>query len=247
LSRTDTPEADSPITLQSDRKLTGLPMQRNELPGPTAPRADPGGLSVATLTMAGVVAVAGVGWIMQRRSRQAQQTAAQPAPIAEEPMSESDVAPVLAPEPLPPVEATFALVLPRDAGLPPDSTLLQELALALGCEVMAIAPLPPVRQEIETEAPRRRPAAWSVELRRFLMKFLLLARTVAGGSSILAAIAIVVFWAIESIESSTRETQLNLVLLGLVLATAVGSWCCGWIANQLHRSLYNRNHPKFDD
>lgn len=261
-------------------------MHRDELPGPAPARVDPTGLSATTLTVAGVAAVAGVGvgvgWIMQRRSRLAQQVVAESAAVVEQPMPQADGAPVLkvlevlevpqpalvadfssassfpraiepamepflAPEPLPPVEVTFAPVLRGDADLPPEWTLPQELAVALGREVTVIAPLPPQRDAVETEVPRRRPAESSVKLRRFLMKFLLLARTVAGGSSILAAIAIVVFWAIESIDSTTQETQLNLVLLGLALAAWVGAWCCGWIANQLHRSLYNRNHPKFDN
>lgn len=287
MSSTYIPETETPITLRSDRELTGQPIQRNELPRTAPARSDPQGLPVATLTMAGVVAVAGVGWFVQRRSRlAAQQAAAAPAPVDEQPMLREnpallsgvpapqapslpvagvspeapwprEIEPEPAPQDVPPleslphVEAMHAPELTGEPGLPPDSILPQELALALGRELMVVAPppssSPPDSPELEAEVRPRRPAAWSVAFRKFMIRFLLLARTVAGGSSIMAAIAIAVFWAIESIDSSTRETQLNMVLLGLVLAAGVGAWCCGWIANQLHRSLYNRNHPKFDD
>ena len=47
-------------------------------------RADPEGLSVTTLTIAGVAAVFGVGWILQRRSRLAAQHA-EASPAIDEP------------------------------------------------------------------------------------------------------------------------------------------------------------------
>lgn len=79
------------------------------------------------------------------------------------------------------------------------------------------------------------------------MKFFLALRSIAGAAAILAAVAFVVFGAIEMIDASAREPRLNMALLGLLLAGAAGYWGSGRVANMLHRSIYNRDHPKFAD
>lgn len=99
----------------------------------------------------------------------------------------------------------------------------------------------------EGEVPVRRSRPRWVQRKRLLMKFFLALRSIAGAAAILAAIAFVVFAAIEMIDASAREPRLNMALLGLLLAGAVGYWGCGRVANMLHRSVYNRDHPKFAD
>lgn len=93
----------------------------------------------------------------------------------------------------------------------------------------------------------RRSAPPGFRGKRMLVKFFMALRSVAGASAILAAIAFVVFWAIELIDASAREPRLNMALLGCLLAGGAGYWCSGRVANMLHRSVYNRDHPKFAD
>jgi len=71
-------------------------------------------------------------------------------------------------------------------------------------------------------------------------------RLVAGGIAILAAIAVVVFWSIESTESGARDMGLTWNLLAVLVAGWAGFWGFGWLANRLHRATFNRVHPKFD-
>ncbi|MCY7318243.1 MAG: hypothetical protein LH617_05880 [Ramlibacter sp.] len=71
-------------------------------------------------------------------------------------------------------------------------------------------------------------------------------RLVAGGIAILAAIAVVVFWSIESTEPGARDMGLTWNLLAALLAGWAGFWGFGWLANRLHRATFNRVHPKFD-
>jgi len=71
-------------------------------------------------------------------------------------------------------------------------------------------------------------------------------RLVAGGIAILAAIAVVVFWSIESTERGARDMGLTWNLLAVLVAGWAGFWGFGWLANRLHRATFNRVHPKFD-
>ncbi len=80
-----------------------------------------------------------------------------------------------------------------------------------------------------------------------LIRFLLGLRTFAGASAILCAIAVVVFWAIESADVGASETGLNLPLLAGLLAAWLGYWGCGRLANTIHRSAFHRDHPRFTD
>jgi hypothetical protein len=86
-----------------------------------------------------------------------------------------------------------------------------------------------------------------VPAQRRLIKTLMWVRTVAGGAAILAAIAIVVFWAIETTDLRAGDTGLTRPLLGLLLAGWAASWGAGQLANLLHRSFFGRVHPKFDN
>lgn len=80
-----------------------------------------------------------------------------------------------------------------------------------------------------------------------LIRILFGLRTFAGASAILCAIAVVVFWAIESADVGASETGLNLPLLAVLLTGWGAYWACGRLANMIHRSAFNRNHPRFTD
>jgi hypothetical protein len=71
------------------------------------------------------------------------------------------------------------------------------------------------------------------------VKILLRVRRGAGLVAILAAVAVLVFWAIEEIDGATKEPGLYLALLALALATGAGAWWCGRLADRLHRALYD--------
>lgn len=90
------------------------------------------------------------------------------------------------------------------------------------------------------------PRAWldrslprSVRSRKRLVKLLLKIRRGAGVVASLAGLAVLVFWAIEEFDGATKEPGLYLALLVLALATGVGAWWCGRLADRLHRSLYD--------
>lgn len=79
-----------------------------------------------------------------------------------------------------------------------------------------------------------------------LIKSLMWVRTVMGATAILAAIAVVVFWAIETTDMRAGDTGLTRPLLVLLLAGWALSWGAGALANLLHRAFFGRVHPKFD-
>lgn len=99
---------------------------------------------------------------------------------------------------------------------------------------------------VERQGQRSRPAFGTRGTKR-LIKLLMGLRTIAGASAILAAIAVVVFWSIEITDSGARDAGLTLGLLGFLLFAWAGSWGSGRLANMLHRSAFNRDHPKFAD
>ncbi len=80
-----------------------------------------------------------------------------------------------------------------------------------------------------------------------LIRILFGLRTFAGALAILCAIAVVVFWAIESADVGASETGLNLPLLAVLLTGWGAFWACGQLANMIHRSAFNRDHPRFTD
>lgn len=86
----------------------------------------------------------------------------------------------------------------------------------------------------------------SVSGKARLIALLMWMRLVAGGIAILAAIAVVVFWSIESTERGARDLDLTWNLLAALGAGWAGFWGFGWLANRLHRATFNRVHPKFD-
>lgn len=86
---------------------------------------------------------------------------------------------------------------------------------------------------------RRGAPARDLRSRKRLVNILLKVRRGAGLVAILAGIAVLVFWAIEEFDGATKEPGLYLALLGLVLATGIGAWWCGRLADRLHRALYD--------
>ena len=71
--------------------------------------------------------------------------------------------------------------------------------------------------------------------------------TFALAPALLSAIAFVVFWAIEFSDVGTGETGQKPPLLVCVLAGWALYSGAGSVANMLHRSISNRNHPRFSD
>lgn len=90
------------------------------------------------------------------------------------------------------------------------------------------------------------PSMLGVSGQKRLIQGLMWLRTLAGAAAILAAIAIVVFWSIETTDSLPGESGLNLPLLVLLLASWTASWGAGQLANVLHRTFFGRAHPNFD-
>ncbi len=219
-----------------------------------------GDLAVATLAMSGMVVLAG-SWLVLRRRRLAQplqepaseaampheQAEVAPAQPAAEPQTEAEQKPapvpeevaVAAPEPEPVAKAQEELE-PAAVGLlnaqedttlswAPDSDIAVNSSWAA-----ATSPMP------------RQPSRLGVATQKRLIKSLMWVRTVAGGTAILAAIAVVVFWSIETTDRRAGETGLNMPLLLGALAGWALSWGAGQLANMLHRIFFNRMHPKFD-
>lgn len=96
-------------------------------------------------------------------------------------------------------------------------------------------------------APPHRVSVLGVAGQKRLIRLLMWVRTVTGAAAILAAIAIVVFWSIETTDRRAGETGLNIPLLLLLLAGWVAAWGSGRLADLLHRKFFGRVHPKFDD
>jgi hypothetical protein len=177
------------------------------------------------LAVSALAVLLGAGWLLQRRRRLAQRVerhaeAVTPptAPLVQEPMAQEAAGQ--------PVEATPALVLQAQ----------EELAAA----PVLSSPAPLERQ-------RRHSHLMGVAAQKRLIKSLMWVRTVAGVAAIVAAIAVVVFWAIETTDLRAGETGLTKPLLVLLLAGWAASWGAGQLANQLHRAFFGRVHPKFDD
>ncbi|MDB5943852.1 MAG: hypothetical protein JWQ13_3418 [Ramlibacter sp.] len=184
------------------------------------PGADGDGqLTTLVSVFAGALLVGGAGLIVERRRRLARRV----APAA-------DVVPAsaLTPDPVP-VETP-----------PADAALTEEAAHATATEAAAWEPT------VET-APPHPSSVFGVRAQKRLIACLMWVRTVMGAAALLAAIAIFVFWAIETTDLRAGETGLNLPLVVLMLSGWAASWVAGRLANMLHRFFFGRVHPKFDD
>lgn len=107
----------------------------------------------------------------------------------------------------------------------------------------------PTLQDPVLPALSRRPSdrRLGTPAKKKLIRFLFWLRALAGAAAILCAIAVIVFWAIESADVGASETGLNLPLLAGLLAGWVAYWGCGRLANTIHRSAFHRDHPRFAD
>lgn len=227
------PEKEAPVTL---RASTALSVRREPAPAPGAAPAAPaqtgaqedGWLTAPALTAAsGLAVLLGTGWLLQRRQRlgrRAQQLA-EPAPAQSVPES---------PAP-PPAD-------PSAAGQASDG--MAEFASQFQDEPVALQPQQSFPAPLEH---RHRHSHLRLSTQKRLIKGLMWVRTVAGGAAILAAIAIVVFWAIETTDMRAGDTGLTRPLLILLLVAWAASWGAGQLANQLHRAFFGRVHPKFDN
>jgi hypothetical protein len=191
-------------------------------------------LPVPAVAATGLALLLAGGWVLQRRQRIARrmEVAADPQP-----------APQDAAEPAPQAEPQQEPPQPSPAAPPVD--MMEQVAAELAGEPESMQPRQTFPAPLEHGA---RPARLlGVRAQKRLIKWLMWVRTVAGGVAILAAIAIVVFWAIETIDRRSGETGLTRPLLVLLLAGWAASWGSGLLANHLHRVFFGRVHPKFDN
>jgi hypothetical protein len=257
------PENDSPVALRAATQLSAPSMQQAaSAPASAAAaavRTEPAvagsldrglgreDVTVATLAMSGMVVLAG-GWLFRRRRRLAQEPAdeaalpqapAEPAADPESALPREQIEVAQMPEPLAQADGAPepGPVVREEAQLEPDASLswAPDPDIAVNSSwATATAPMP------------RRPSRLGVATQKRLIKSLMWLRTVAGGAAILAAIAVVVFWSIETTDRRAGETGLNMPLLLGALAGWALSWAAGQLANMLHRLFFNRVHPKFD-
>ena len=227
---TPPPEKEAPVTL---RASTVLSMGRDQAQAagtvPAAP-AQAAAQEDSWLTMPALTAVSalaallGTGWLLQRRQR-----------LAQGPQRDAEPAPAQAGAPAPPAAAPVADRPPLDE--------MAEFAAQFQDEP---GPLQPQQSFPAPLEHRKRASHLGVPSQKRLIKGLMWVRTVAGGVAILAAIAIVVFWAIETADIGAGDTGLTKPLLVLLLAAWAASWGAGQLANRLHRAFFGRVHPKFD-
>ena len=175
-------------------------------------------LTASTLATSGAVVLAGAGWLMLRRHRLVPRVEVNADGMRFQPL-QVDVASAQAP-----VDALTSTVLQaRD----PDEE--------------AQTTVSPGREQ-----PDRHASLIGVAGQKRLIQTLMWLRAITGAAAILAAIAIVVFWSIESTDLRAGDTGLTVPLLVLLLVGWASSWCAGHLANLLHRSFFGRVHPKFD-
>ena len=258
---TTLPEKEAPLKLRASPVLS---MRRDpgqaagtDAAAPLAPDAgspaqpeaqEAGWLTVPALAACGAALLLGTGWLLQRRQRLRSQHQADAGPV------EAPVAPVapVAPEaPAAPVEPEAAVPEPAEQPAPAVEKKAGQAVDAMAEFAAQFEEQEAVQQpEQSLPAPlehRHRAASrMGVARQKRLIKSLMWVRTVAGGAAILAAIAVVVFWAIESTDMGSGETGLTRPLLVLLLLGWAASWGAGQLANQLHRTFFGRVHPKFD-
>lgn len=227
------PEEERPVSLRATRELSEHPAQRaaDELApsagGDTATQDHQ--LAVAdnhrdaiSIAAAGAVLLASIGWLFERRRRIARRGGAPVGDVGAVPANASSF------DPAP--DSALPTPWPEQPELPGDDERGAEMAPAL----------------VQTRR-QNRPSVLGVTGQKRLVKILMWVRTLAGAAAILAAIAIVVFWLIETTDSRPGETGLNTPLLVVLLAGWAISWAAGRLANLLHRSFFGRVHPKFDN
>lgn len=238
------PEKEPPVKL---RASTALDVRREQdqapaavpagqlAPSPTPGLASPeqsrqgeeGWPTAPVLTASGLAVLLGAGWLLQRRQRLAHRA---PKVVEAEPV----VAAAATPAPDPVEQAAAAE--PLDA--------MAAFASQFENEPPALQPQQSFPAPLEH---RHHHSRMAVASQKRLIKGLMWVRTVASGAAILAAIAIVVFWAIETTDMRAGDTGLTKPLLVVLLAAWAASWGAGRLANQLHRVFFGRVHPKFDN
>ena len=244
------PEKETPVTL---RASTVLSVRRDpgqasgtvaaapltpEANSPAQPEAQQDGwLTVPALAACGAALLLGTGWLLQRRQRLV---------LPPQPQHQADAVPVepsVLPEAaLPEQAAQPAPAVEQEAGQAVDA--MAQFAAQFDDDAAVLQPqqsFPPPLEQRQRAASRM-----GVASQKRLVKSLMWVRTAAGGTAILAAIAIVVFWAIEASDMRSGETGLTRPLLLLLLVGWAASWGAGQLANQLHRTFFGRVHPKFD-
>jgi hypothetical protein len=201
-------------------------------------------LTARTLAVGGLAVLLGTGWLLERRQRLVQRTKrfadavpAEPPQQAETPTTTVTTVPVVVVPAEPAQQAEMPAGEPVDA-MAQVAAQLQEQPAAIPPQQSFPAPL---------ERTHRGSLLIGVASKKRLIKGLMWVRTVAGAAAILAAIAIVVFWSIETTDMRAGDTGLTAPLLVLLLAGWAASWGAGQLANHLHRAFFGRVHPKFDN
>jgi hypothetical protein len=238
------PDPNAPVTL---RASSALSLRR-------PPAQAPGDAAAASVHAAGpeteesralpalaggaVAVLLGGAWLLQRRRRLA------PQPEVHDEADGASVSPpaaaipdAVAPVAMPAVVAAAAVAPPVD----------DEAVFAAQFQDEPVALQPQQSFPAPLEARHRSNSRLSIPSQKRLIKALMWLRTVAGGTAILAAIAIVVFWAIETTDMRAGDTGLTRPLLVLLLSAWALSWASGHLANALHRAFFGRVHPKFDN
>lgn len=216
-----TPDQEAPVTLRTSRELglQAVPARPGGSAAPAPPAQSGGGegrwpLAPAAAATGLALLLAG-GWLLQRRRRLARATPvpAAPAPTGPQPLPEG---PERSIDPM----AEFAAGLSAPAGLQPSG---------------------PVPAAPERSTPNG--LRMGVPAQKRVIRGLMWVRTVAAGAAVLAAVAIIVFWSIETTDRRAGDTGLTMPLL----AGWAAWWGAGLLANLLHRAFFGRAHPKFDN
>ena len=240
------PETEVPLTLRASKALSMGRDTEGQAPGavagaplvsgsaavadaPAQARADGDEwITTPALAACGVALLLGTGWLLQRRRLLAARTQPHADAGSDADHIAATAEPVQRPEqPVgPPVDAMAAVAaqLREPAALQPQQSF----------------PAPLDRR-------RRHLKLLGVAREKRLIKGLMWLRAAAGAAAILAAIAMVVSWAIEATDLRAGETGLTKPLLVLLLAGWAMWWGAGQLANHLHRAFFGRVHPKFDN
>lgn len=227
------PEEERSVTLRATRELSGQPVETAVGASPVAAGADTAKqeqrgadnshLDSISIVLAGAALLASVGWLFERRRRVARRAGA-------------------------PTDVVGAGAMPANASSfdpAPDSAIPDPWTAQPEPPADEGPPAEPTQVAVQTLS-RNGPSMLGVSGQKRLIQGLMWLRTLAGAAAILAAIAIVVFWSIETTDSRPGESGLNISLLVLLLAAWTASWGAGQLANVLHRTFFGRAHPKFD-
>jgi hypothetical protein len=264
LSNTLPDNNEAPVHLRSSAQLSvraGEQGPAAEAAAPAAPApasTQDESLPVPAVAATGLALLLAGGWILQRRQRLAQgaplpadppspEAAVRPEPQSEprpEPEPQAEAATHQAPEPEPEAVAVSEPGPVPAPAVAATSGMMAQVAEELAGEPEDLQPRQTFPAPLErSHAP---PRLLGVRAQKRLIKWLMRLRTMAGGVAILAAIAVVVFWAIEAIDHRSGETGLTRPLLVLLAVGWAAFWGSGMLANHLHRVFFGRVHPKFD-